>query len=181
MTRGADLNARLCSASGNARADYWRIAWHDVTAHPALGSGAGTYELRWYRERPNVFGARDAHNLYLEKLAELGPAGLCLLLVALATPLVALRRRPPNALLAGAAAAYVAFLAHAAVDWDWEMLTVTLAALGCGAALLASGRPESAPSSARSSRTCDRCQRPAPHAPSARATVLPPAAASAAT
>ena len=146
VTRGADLNARLLSASGNARADYWRIAWHDVTAHPALGSGAGTYELRWYRERPNVFGARDARNLYLEKLAELGPAGLCLLLVALAAPLVALRRRPPNALLAGAAAAYVAFLAHAAIDWDWEMLTVTLAALACGAALLASGRPESAPS-----------------------------------
>ncbi|MDX6483743.1 MAG: hypothetical protein QOE95_1514 [Gaiellaceae bacterium] len=151
VTSSGDLNARLFSASGNARSDYWRVAWDDVSAHPVLGSGAGTYELRWYRDRPNVFGARDAHNLYPEKLAELGPVGLGLLLLALAAPLVALRRRARNTLVAGAGAAYVAFLAHAAVDWDWEMPTVTLAALACGATLLASGRPQSAPAAIRAS------------------------------
>lgn len=141
---GGDLNARLFSASGNARADYWRVAWHDVVAHPILGSGAGTYELEWYRERPTLFGARDAHNLYLETLAELGPLGLALLAVALACPLVAARRsRAP--LGAAAAAAYSAYLAHAAVDWDWEMPTVTLAAVACGCALLVGARPERLP------------------------------------
>ena len=136
-----DLNARLLSASGNSRADYWRVAWHDVVANPILGSGAGTYELRWYRDRPTLFEARDAHNLYLETLAELGPLGLALLALALGCPLVAAGRmtgsRP-----AAAAAAYVAYLAHAALDWDWEMPTVTLTALACGCALLSAARAD---------------------------------------
>ena len=47
------------------------------------------------------------------------------------------RRR---SLTAAAAAAYVAFLLHAAVDWDWQMPAVTLAALFCGVALIVSAR-----------------------------------------
>jgi Flp pilus assembly protein TadD len=139
VSTGSDLNSRLFSASGNARADYWRVAWHDVEAHPAGGSGAGTFELWWDRERPNAFGARDAHNLYLETLAELGPLGLGLLVIALGAPLVALRgERTP--LAAGAGAAYAAYLVHAGIDWDWEVPTVTLAALACAAALLVAAR-----------------------------------------
>lgn len=44
--------------------------------------------------------------------------------------------------MAGAFGAYVAFLAHAAVDWDWELPGVTLAALFCGALLVVAARPE---------------------------------------
>jgi tetratricopeptide (TPR) repeat protein len=141
---GGNPNARLFSVSGAARADYWRVAWHDVEAHPLLGSGAGTYELRWYRERPNTYGARDAHQLYLEALAEVGPLGLVLLLVALASPLVA-ARRPRSGLVAAAVAAYCAYLAHAGVDWDWEVPTVTLTALACACVVLAGTRPERPP------------------------------------
>jgi hypothetical protein len=35
-----------------------------------------------------------------------------------------------------AAAAYVAFLVHAGLDWDWEMPVVVVAALSCAAALV---------------------------------------------
>jgi tetratricopeptide (TPR) repeat protein len=77
---------------------------------------------------------RDAHNLYLETLSELGVPGLLLLVGALGLPLVCIGRRRE---LFAAAGAYAAFLAHAAVDWDWEIPAVTLAALLCGAALLA--------------------------------------------
>jgi tetratricopeptide (TPR) repeat protein len=142
VSTGGDLNDRLFSGSGNARADYWRVAWRDVTAHPLAGSGAGTFELRWYRERPNTFGARDAHNLYLETLAELGPLGLALLVLALGAPLAALRG-PRAPLVAGAGAAYCAYLVHAALDWDWELPTVTLTALACAAAVLAAHRGRS--------------------------------------
>ena len=41
-----------------------------------------------------------------------------------------------------AGAAYLAFLVHAGIDWDWEMPAVTLAALGCAAALLVAQREE---------------------------------------
>jgi O-Antigen ligase len=139
---GSDLNRRLVSLSGSGRTDYWRVAWRDFVDHPLLGSGAGSYERFWIRDRPNAFYARDAHNLYLEVLAEMGPVGLALLAIALGTPLVAavrLRRRPLAAAVAGA---YVAYLLHAAIDWDWEMAGLTITALLCGGALVVAARPE---------------------------------------
>ena len=139
-----DLNGRLLSFSGNGRSDYWRVAWHEARAHPLLGGGAGSYERHWFRERPNAFVTRDAHNLYLETLAELGSPGLALLLVALALPLTTLRRARHVPLATAAAAAYAAFLVHAALDWDWEVPAATLPALVCGWSLLVWTRPEGA-------------------------------------
>jgi hypothetical protein len=110
----------------------------------ALGSGAGTFDRYWLHYRTVSSFARDAHSLYLETLAELGPIGLALLLAVLLIPLLALRGgRDP--LLATAAGAYVAFLVHAGVDWDWEIPAVTLAGLACGSAMLVARRRADAP------------------------------------
>jgi hypothetical protein len=135
-----DLNSRLFDASGSFRVDLWRVAWDDATRHPLAGSGAGSYAAEWFRERPIALDATNAHQLYLETLAELGPLGLAFLLVALGAPLVAAWRARHHPLAAGVTAAYVAFLVHAAVDWDWQLAAVTLAALCCGAALLVMAR-----------------------------------------
>ena len=127
------------------RPGYWRAALNEYRAHPALGDGAGAFGRYWLQHPsadPGVQGTRDAHSLYIETLAELGPFGLALLLIALGAPLAALPRARSPAVPA-AAGAYVAYLVHAAVDWDWEMPAVTLAALLCGAAVLAASRPES--------------------------------------
>jgi hypothetical protein len=136
-----DLDRRLLSVSGHGRADYWRVAARMVEREPLLGDGAGTFERRWMEERDVPHDARDAHTLYLETLAELGPVGLGLLLVALGAPLTAVRRTPGAPLTAAAAAAYVAFLAHAALDWDWEVPLLVLCALACAATLVVSSRP----------------------------------------
>jgi O-Antigen ligase len=139
--RPTNLNNRLLSLSGNGRYDLWRVAWDDAKAHPVLGSGAGTYERYFLRYQPlAVSRVRDAHGLYVETLAELGPFGLALLLVALLGPLaIALRRRGQSMLVGPIAGAYVAYLVHAASDWDWELPAVTLVALTCGSALVISG------------------------------------------
>jgi hypothetical protein len=109
-----------------------------------LGSGAGTFERYWLLYRPVGSFARDAHNLYLETLAELGPFGLALLLAAFGLPLLVLRgRRDP--LVATAAAGYVAYLVHAAVDWDWELPVITLCGLLCGCSVLVATRGHNAP------------------------------------
>jgi hypothetical protein len=131
-----DLQERLFSFSGSYRDELWDEAWDDYRANPVLGAGPGTYVQYWNLHRPIPHIVRDAHNLYLETLAELGPVGLALLLVVLGAPLLAAvdARREP--LAAGALGAYVAYLAHAAVDWDWELLGVTVPALACGGALL---------------------------------------------
>lgn len=126
---------RLLTLSGNFRPQYWRVAWLEYRSHPWLGSGAGTYDLYWDRYRRTIYGARDAHNLYLETLAELGPVGLVLLVVTLALPLLGLGMARRDSVLAAGAGAYVAFLVHAAIDWDWEMPAVIVAGLLCGGTL----------------------------------------------
>jgi hypothetical protein len=66
-----------------------------------------------------------------------------LLAAALSAPLLPLRRACRTAPAAAAAAAYVGFLVHAAVDWDWEVPLLVFVALACGSSLLAlvPGRP----------------------------------------
>jgi O-antigen ligase len=132
-----NLNRRLFTFSGSYRSELWHAAWRDYEANPVLGSGPGTYEQYWNAHRPIQHKVRDAHSLYLEVLAELGPIGLALLLVALGAPVVAGALARGSPLVPAALAAFAAYLVHAAVDWDWEMGAVTLAALAIAAALLA--------------------------------------------
>jgi O-antigen ligase len=121
------------------RIDYWRVAWGQWEENAWLGSGAGTFIQFWRREDMPV-DVRDAHSLYLETLAELGPVGLALLLCALGLPLAAALKAGRHPLVAAAVAAYVAYLAHAGLDWDWEMPAVTLIGVLSGVALLAAAR-----------------------------------------
>jgi hypothetical protein len=133
-----NLNQRLFNLSAGLRIPQWKVAWHDYVSHSLLGSGAGTYARYWNQFRPVGLKVANAHNLYLETLAELGPIGLVLLVIALGAPLVAAIRARRHALVAPAIAAYAAFLIHAAVDWDWQMPAVTLVALFCATAVIAS-------------------------------------------
>jgi O-antigen ligase len=135
-----DESRRLFSLSGNSRSEYWHVAWHEYEDHPLLGGGAGSFQRYWLRHRRVGLPVLDAHSLYLETLAELGPVGLALLLCALAAPLLAVAAARRHRLAPAALAAYAAFLVHAGIDWDWEMPAVTLAALVCGAALLLAAR-----------------------------------------
>lgn len=137
-----DLRRRLLSASGNGRAAYWRVARDMVAAEPLRGEGAGSFEAHWLQDRPVAFHARDAHNLYLETAAELGSVGLVMLLATLALPLLAVPRLRRVRYVPAAAAAYGAYLLHAALDWDWEVPAVTVPAIWCACVLLAAARAE---------------------------------------
>jgi O-antigen ligase len=138
---GQNLNKRLFSFSGNGRVDVWRQAWHDHQDHPWLGSGAGTYFEYWQQHRSSDFQVLDAHSLYAETLGEMGPLGLALLALALLVPVAGALLTRRHRLVPVALGAYVAYLVHAGVDWDWEMTGLTLAALLVGAALVAAARP----------------------------------------
>jgi len=148
----ADQSRRLFSLSGSSRAQYWHVAWKDYQEHPWLGSGAGSFQRHWLRSRPADLPVLDAHSLYLETLAELGPVGLGLLAALLALPAAAavIARKQP--LAAPAFGGYVAYLVHAGQDWDWELPAVTLAALGCAAALLILAEREPRPTFGRKAR-----------------------------
>jgi O-antigen ligase len=149
VDRGDDLNKRLFSLSANGRTEQFHTAWQQVTDHPVLGGGAGSFTDYWFQHRRVSATVHDAHNLYLETLAELGAPGLLVLGVVLGTPLAALRRARSSPIAAAAAGAFIAYLVHAFIDWDWEMPAITLAALFCGLALLAAARSESEPRAVR--------------------------------
>jgi hypothetical protein len=139
--RVENLNRRLLSFSGNGRYELWRLAWEDSRRHPWLGSGAGSYERYFLQHKPADVGrVRDAHGLYIETLAELGPLGLVLLLVTLALPAVAAVRARREPLVPFALGAYAALLVHALADWDWELPAVTLVAIFCGSTLVLTSR-----------------------------------------
>jgi O-antigen ligase len=133
---------RFSSASGNGRYQQWQAALDAFSSKPLTGIGPGTYEYWWARNGTLSTFVRDAHNLYLETLAELGIPGLMLLLAALGSVFVVgidkWRRAEAyeRALLAAALAAAAAFLTAAAIDWVWEMTVIPVAVLLLAAAVL---------------------------------------------
>jgi O-antigen ligase len=124
-------------AGSEERSAYWRVAADSALERPLLGSGSGTWVREWLAGRDAAIPARDAHGLYLETAAELGVVGLVLLCTAVLVPLVAAVRARELPQVPTAAAAYAAFVLHAGVDWDLELLAVALAGIACGAFLLA--------------------------------------------
>lgn len=135
-----NLNARLFTFSNHGRTVLWRAAWNEYRAHPLFGGGAGSFQRTWYQQRTTAYTVQDAHNLYAQTLGELGIVGAVLLALFLAAPLVAAWRARRHPLAVGALGAYVAFLLHSIVDWDWQLPAVTLVALLAGAALVVAAR-----------------------------------------
>jgi hypothetical protein len=142
-----DLRSRLTNPSSNGRTEHWRAAIKGFDASPIHGSGAGTYQFLWERNRRVTFPVIDAHSLYVEVLGELGVPGLLLILATIVTILATLRHRirgPNRMVYAALFAAVLTWAIHAGVDWDWEMPAVTAWVFAVGGAALAgraSGRP----------------------------------------
>jgi O-antigen ligase len=126
------------------------VAVRAFEAEPVHGVGAGGWAVYWLRYRTISEFAQDAHSLPIQTLAELGLVGVALLLAFLGgigwTALRALRSAP--ALAYGPIAALVTYLAHAPLDWDWEMPAVTIVALVLGGGLVSlAGAPGASQSS----------------------------------
>ncbi len=139
-TAEVDLNDHLFQLSGSYRADHWSVAWSAYESHPVLGTGAGTFERFWQAYADAPLKVRDAHSLYVEALMELGPIGLVILLVALAVVIVAGIARRRNPTVPTALAVFVAYAAHAGIDWDWELTGVTMAAFFIGSSCVIATR-----------------------------------------
>jgi len=126
------------------RQAYWRVAWHLVTHHTLSGAGPGAFAAAWQRLGDGT-SALNAHNLYLETLAETGLIGLLLLMGFFVVPVVARRSTLQQRYVATALGAYTVFLSHMVVDWDWQMPVVAISGLAFGAALLVVSRSDTTP------------------------------------
>ncbi len=144
VVQSGDLRSRLGDPGNNRRIDQWKVALQGYREDRFRGLGAGTYENLWNRRRPVTFAIRDAHSLYTEVLAELGAAGLVMLVASLALILFAFLRgvwgSRDRYLYAALVATALAWLVRAGIDWDWEMPAITIWIFCAGGAALAVSR-----------------------------------------
>ena len=128
-TGPAQGESRLLSARPEARLALWGFALDAYRENELHGTGAGTYQLAFERNRESDGHIVDAHSVYLEALGDLGLVGTAALILALVAILAAFAYRargPDRALFAALLAAGLAWAVHAGVDWDWQMPAVTL-------------------------------------------------------
>jgi hypothetical protein len=139
--RDGPTRERLGNLANSGRLDHWEIALDAYRGDKLRGQGAGTYSLRWTRERPGTeVVVDDAHSLYVEMLGELGVIGALLIVivvVAILAGFAGIRRGRDRTLHAVLLAAGGAWAVHAGIDWDWEMPAVTSWVFCLGGAALA--------------------------------------------
>jgi tetratricopeptide (TPR) repeat protein len=143
--QSTDPAARLTNLNGG-RYQQWSAALDAFQAKAVHGTGPGTYEFTWARDRRYDGFVRDAHSLYLESLSEMGWPGLLLVLLFVGSALwggLRTRLRARASRDAGAAAAllvaFLLFLFHAGVDWMWESTAVGALAVVAIATAIAGG------------------------------------------
>jgi O-antigen ligase len=144
-------DTRFLSGGGN-RYDYWRIALDEFRGEPLRGTGAGSYQFAYFKQRRTSEDIRQPHSLELQALAELGIVGGLLVLAFVAAVLagfgrraVRARRSPADAgLLVAAGGVFLVWLVHTSVDWIHLIPGVTGAALAAAAVLLAPWRATAA-------------------------------------
>lgn len=139
------LQDRLTDLNSNGRLAQWELAVEKFGEHPLDGTGAGTFARVWAQEGSGEFKVINAHSLYLEMLEELGLPGIIFLAVAIIAIFVGLAGRirgPDRVLYAALFAASLAWAAHAAVDWDWEMPATGFFFFALGGMAIAARRGE---------------------------------------
>lgn len=137
-----ELTSRFLATGGNGRQQLWETALDGFASEPVHGLGAGGFGTYWNQNGSLAQPVRDAHSIYFEALAELGPLGLAAVLALLGSGAWAARARTfgdRSGLVAVAAAMLAAGAVGAGVDWLWEIpagfgLVVVAIGLLCGRA-----------------------------------------------
>ena len=139
LVDATDTGPHLLSVESN-RWDFWQVAASDLEARPLTGYGAGSFGPTYLEKGKSTELPAQAHGQLQELAATLGLPGLLLGSAVGAIGLAGLlrRRRQPSTALAGAAIGAACVLAHAQVDWHWQVPAVALpviALVALGAAL----------------------------------------------
>jgi tetratricopeptide (TPR) repeat protein len=141
-----DDPGRFIELSSNTRWSWWEDALEVFREHPAVGAGAGAYDVARRPFRADAFAPVEPHSLPLQFLAELGVVGFVLFGVAVAAGTAgiaaALRRaddeRPVVAALTVVVAAYAV---HGLAEFNWDYVVLSGPALLVAGLLLGRGAP----------------------------------------
>jgi hypothetical protein len=138
------VTRHLTSTEGTGRYQFWTAGWEAFKSDPLKGVGAAGYEPWWAQHGSLDYYVRNAHSLFFETAAELGIAGLLLLLGFFVSPVVAgVRHRimgEDRMVAAVLLAVFGCGIMAAAIEWTWEIPgafipVVIVAALLAGPAL----------------------------------------------
>ena len=138
---------RLAGGAASGRYDFWRVAAGQFADAPLTGAGAGNFAQDYARERTHREEPHYPHSVVWGTLGQTGLVGGALLagfFLAAAAGLGRARALDAEryALAVAAFVPAAAWLAHASVDWLWEVPAVTapaFALLGLVAGLGANG------------------------------------------
>jgi tetratricopeptide (TPR) repeat protein len=152
---------RLAGGAASGRYDFWRVAAGQFADDPLTGAGAGNFAQDYARERTHRELPQYPHSVVWGTLGQTGIVGGALLAAFFAAAVAGLTRlrSRDEGRYAIAVAAFVpaaAWLAHASVDWLWEVPAVTapaFALLGLIAGLGFGTGARGAPAPARPART----------------------------
>jgi O-antigen ligase len=137
----SNTKERFAESGSNYRWTWWKQGWRAWKAHPAAGTGAGSFHFTNLRYRTsNVDSTTEPHSLPVQFLTETGIVGLLLFVVA-ALGLVGAARRRPGPQLA-LALALPAYLVHGLIDIGWDFVAVSAPVFLIAGAVAA--RPERA-------------------------------------
>ncbi len=140
--------SKLSSETSSGRYQFWQSAIDAYKSDPVTGIGAGEFESYWNLNGTLNTTIRHAHSLFLETLAELGVAGLLLVLGFLGSGLASgwrrWRTRLDRAEIAVALAVLAAGIVSAALEWTWY-LTATFVPVIVAVALLTGPATQPAP------------------------------------
>lgn len=109
------LHGHLADEFGSHRGQIWKQGWQLFKEHPWLGGGPGTtgarFDIQWVSEvRRSIAHVRNAHNVYLGYLINIGVLGLLAYLAAIGCSAVTwIKRRKANALYPALGAALVCY------------------------------------------------------------------------
>ncbi len=143
--------SRFGSLDFSNRWCWWTEATDVYAQHSPVGAGAGTFEIARKRFRPDGRNVLQPHNVPLQHLADGGIGALALFLALIGAAawvcVCALRRLEggERAAAVALAAAPVAYLVHALVDYTWDFLAVTAPTMVALGVLAGAGRPVVAP------------------------------------
>ncbi len=109
------LHGHLADEFGSHRGQIWKQGWRLFREHPWLGTGPGTtglrFDIQWVSEvRHSIAHVRNAHNVYLGYLMNIGIFGLAAYLAAMGCSAVTwIRRRKEGPLYPALGAALVCY------------------------------------------------------------------------
>jgi O-Antigen ligase len=143
--RGPALESRFTAGVESGRYDFWRVAGRQLQRNPLHGAGADNFAQDYVRERRRREEPLYPHSFILRAFGQTGVVGAALLVGFLVVACLAAARRGREPVAVAALVCAVAWLAHASIDWLWELPALGVPAIACLGLVAGPGTTAGAP------------------------------------